>query len=160
MPWYESQIVGTIFGTVLGFLLAYIPSTLERRRVRKCLVRLLKVEIASITNQLKERILEFSKALEEVSKGEACEIFASDGRADEIFTANLVNMTIIEPHQAEEICSFYQSIGKQRGLIRALSQDEIKEGEDNSEFCRALSQVISFMQDGISKGDRIIKDLA
>jgi len=159
MPWYESQLVGTIFGTVLGFLLAYIPSIIERQRIRKCLIRLLKVEIASVTGQLKDRIADFRSVLEDVSKGESCEIFTSDGRSDEIFTANLVNMTIIEPHQAEEICGFYQSISKQRGIIRALSQDKIIKGEDNSEFCRMLSTVIELMADGISRGDRLAKEL-
>jgi hypothetical protein len=159
MPWYESQLAGTIFGTVLGFLLAYVPSTIERRRIRKCLIRLLKVEIASVTDQLRGRIADFRSVLEDVSKGESCETFTSDGRSDEIFTANLVNMTIIEPDQAEKICGFYQSISKQRGLIRALSQDKIIKGEDNSEFCRTLSLAIETMADGVSRGDRLAKEL-
>jgi hypothetical protein len=119
----------------------------------------LRVEIASVTDQLRERISDFRSVLEDVSRGESCEIFTSDGRADEIFTANLVNMTIIEPHQAEEICGFYRSISNQRGLIKALSQDKIKKGEDNLEFCTTLSRVIDIMDDGISRGDQLIKEL-
>lgn len=159
MQWYESQLAGTIIGAVLGFLLAYIPTAVEKRRVRKCLLRLLKIEIAAVTDQLKERVSDFRSVLEAVSKGEACEIFISDGRSDEIFTANLVNMTMIKPHQAEEIYGFYRIVGKQRSLIKALSQDKIVEGEDNSEFCRTLSRVIDLMGDSISRGDRIAKGL-
>jgi hypothetical protein len=159
MPWYESQLAGTIVGTLLGFLLAFIPSAVERRRVRNCLLRLLKTEIASVTDQLRGRIADFQGVLKDVAGGEVYEIFASDGRLDEIFAANIVNMTMVDPRQAEEICRFYQSVGKQRGLIRALSQDKLKEGEDNSEFCRTLSQVVALMDDSISRGDRILKVL-
>ena len=160
MPWYETQLVGTVSGTVLGFLLAFIPNAIERRRARKCLLRLLRAEITSIIDELSEKLDAVRSTLEAVSKGEACEIFTSERRLDEIFTANLVNMATFQPQHTEAIFGFYQTVGRHRGLIKALSQDKIKEGEDNSEFSKVLSQIIILMEDGISRGNRLIKELA
>jgi hypothetical protein len=160
MPWYESQLAGTVIGTILGFILAFIPNALEKRRAHKCLRLLLKAEIRSIIDQLKDRVVDVRSTLEATSKGESCEIFSSDRRIDEIFTANLVNMASFAPEHAEAIFGFYQTVGRHQGLIKALSQDKIEEGEDSAEFCKALGQVISLMEDGILRGDHLIKELA
>lgn len=159
MPWYESQLAGTVIGTLLGFFLAFIPNAIERRRARRCLLRLLKAEIISITDRLREEVSKFRSTLEAVSNGEACEIFTSERRLDEIFTANLVNMAAFQPQHAEAIFGFYHTVGSHRGLIKALSQDKIDEGEDSAEFCKVLSQIIGLRDDGISRGDRLIREL-
>lgn len=160
MVWYESQLAGTIIGAALGFLFAYVPSALERRRARKCLLHLLRAEIAVATEQLREKIADARRILESVSRGGGCKIFTSERRLDEIFAANLINMVTIKPYQAEEIFRFYQSVARYRGLSKVLSQDSIKQGDDNSEFCEALSRLIEFMDDGISRGDRIVSELS
>lgn len=94
MPWYESQLAGTVIGTVLGFLLAFIPNAIERQRARKCLLRLLKAEISSATDQLRNEIGDFRSTLDAVSKGEPCEIYTSERRLDEVFTSKLAHIVL------------------------------------------------------------------
>ncbi len=159
MPWYESQLIGTVIGTVLGFFLAFIPNALEGRRARKCLLHLLKAEIASVTDQLRDEIGGLRSTLAAVSKGEGCEIYISERRLDEVFAANLANLATFQPHHIEAIFGFYHSVAKHRGIINALSQDKIEEGEHSLEFCQSLNRVIDLVEDGISRGDRLLREL-
>jgi hypothetical protein len=159
MPWYESQLVGTIAGTVLGFLLSYIPTAIERRRVRRSLLTLLRAEISSATDYLREKIIDYRDALEMVSKGDVVELFYSERRLDEVFAANLLNMASIDPRQAGELFRFYQSVAKYRSLIRALSQTKLDPKDDNSDFCNELKRVIGFMESGIARGDALVTSL-
>ena len=159
MPWYESQMIGTVTGTVLGFLLSYIPTAVEKRRVRTSLLRLLKAEISSTTDYLREKIVDYREALEAVLKGDGVELYYSERRLDEIFTANILNMANIDPHQGDEIFRFYQSINNYRSLIRALSQTKPDPNNDNSDFSNELKRVIGFMESGIARGDAIVTSL-
>lgn len=159
MPWYESQLIGTIIGTVLGFLLSYIPNAIERIRTRRCLLRLLRAEISSITEQLRERVVDYRDSLESMLKGEPCEIYFSDRRLDEIFAANLVNIASINSRRVSEILSFYQVVSKYRGLVKALSLTNLNPEEDNSDFCKQLEKVIAFIESGVARGDCLVERL-
>ena len=160
MPWYESQLIGTIIGTVLAFLLSYIPSTIERIRARRCLLRLLRAEISSITDLLRERAVDYRDGLELSLKGKPCPIYVSDRRLDEIFAANLVNIASIDSRNASEILSFYQIVAKYRGLVKALSLTKFNPEDDNSDYCEQLKRVISFLEAGVARGDRLVERLS
>jgi hypothetical protein len=159
MPWYESQLVGTIIGAGLGFFLAYIPTAIERRRSRRALLSLMRTEIAAATEQLKEKVEQAERMLAAAAEGKACQIFTSERRLDEVFTANLANLTSIQSQHAVDLLKFHQIISRYTGLVNALSQDEVGAGGDTSDFCRALRRLIEFMEEGIATGERITMKL-
>ena len=159
MPWYESQLAGTVIGAVLGFFLAYVPTAVERYRSRRALIHLLRTEIASSTARLSDKISHARRVHDAALQGRACRIFTSDQRLDQVFSANLPNLVWIRPEQAAKVFQFYQIVGKCNGLIEALSQDVVEEGDDSSEFCASLHRLIEMMSQGVSDGVRLAADL-
>lgn len=160
MQWYESQLAGTVIGAFLGFVFSYVPSAVERFRTRRSLLRLLRAEIFSVTEYLRERIADYRDLLASMQKGGSGELYFSDRRLDEIFFANLVNIVTLDPQTASEILSFYQAVGKYRGLVKALSLTKLEPDEDNSDFCQQLAKVVELMESGIVRGDRLVAGLS
>jgi hypothetical protein len=160
MPWYESQLVGTIIGAVLGFFMAYIPTAIERRRSRRALLRLMRMEIAAATEQLKEKVEQAKRMVAAAADGKACQIYTSERQLDEVFTANLANLTSLRPEDSIDLLSFHQVISRYTGLVNALSQDGLEAGDDASDYCRSLRRLMEFMEEGIAIGERITMRLS
>jgi hypothetical protein len=157
--WYESQLAGTVIGTVLGFLLSVGPKIFERRRTRRCLIRLLRLDVTSIAEHLKALIGEYRDALDSVSKGKGFEFYPSDRRLDEIFLANLGDVSALYTELAAELYRFYNGVARYRALVKALSQTKLKAHDDNADVCGQLRSLIQIIEAATARGDRLVSSL-
>jgi hypothetical protein len=159
--WYESEIFGVIVGTLLGFLLSFVPARLELRRERSALEHALMVEVASTLQYLDERRTTYERYRSMLSKGGKLGIYVTERRLDSVYQANVGRISQLQQRRAGLYVEYYASLNEFSGRVRALSfaLDRSNAGTDPlltpEFFLKSMDKLLAAVERAIAVGKQL-----
>ena len=161
--WYESALVATVTGTVLGFALAFVPSLVRSRREKRSLVALLNGEIDRIVKYCDARRSEYVRYRDMISDGGTLGVYYSDRDMDTIFVANRGAIPRLDPEYANRVAQFYSHVADFKARAGALSESLHAHNSgtdtltDKRFFVGSLEKMIESLSSIVEEGQTIVE---
>jgi hypothetical protein len=160
--WYESSLIATVIGTILGFTLAFAPAWVANKRQKHILHTLISEEIKRIVDYCKDRKVVYERYRNLVAEGGALGVYYSDRNMDLIYSSNRGDLIRLDIDYASKVADFYSHVADFKARALALS-DSLKahhSGEDlltdKDFFVGSLDKLNETLSAIISKGEKLL----